>query len=185
MARHRQPVVYRGADFTASDRWFAHPLMPSHQQQKPIPGADGTIKGKIERLPCAVERVAVKVESPVGLDRARLETLVPASIERGSKARPGQRRHRFWPGRRHYRMRGWPDSLDRRSQGIRLCGGNLSRQRPDRRGHPRPQRRFFSAERAHGQPPLEEAGSAPYRWRQTRRRSARPRCLRPRTYRTG
>lgn len=70
VSRNRQPVVNRGADLAPMDRGLAFPMMPGDQQNEPIAGILRELQGKVDRPPCAVETVAVKVDDAVGLDGA-------------------------------------------------------------------------------------------------------------------
>jgi len=74
MTRNRQPIVDRGANPPALDRWAIGPGVPRNQQQHSIAGADRPLQGGVDRAPRVGEVVAMQVEDPVG---ARPESKQP------------------------------------------------------------------------------------------------------------
>jgi hypothetical protein len=61
--------------------------MPGHQKHDALPGGDRPFETAVDRLPRLVEIMAVQVEHPVRLDRARAKPPVPAGIERANSGR--------------------------------------------------------------------------------------------------
>lgn len=84
MAGSRQPVVHRGANPAAFQRRFALALMPSDQQQNPVSGGDRPLQSTVNRLPCAIQAVAMQIQRAVRLDPARTKSSVPAAVKRRS-----------------------------------------------------------------------------------------------------
>jgi hypothetical protein len=70
MTGSRQPVVHRGANPTAFQRQFALALMPRDQQQNPVTGGNRPLQSSVDRLPSAIEAVAMQIQRSVRLDPA-------------------------------------------------------------------------------------------------------------------
>ena len=76
------PVVNGGPDLPPPDRRLAWPVMTGDQQDYPLASIDRLFEGTVDRAPCAVEILAVKVDDAVGLDGAAAQPPIPAAIER-------------------------------------------------------------------------------------------------------
>ena len=57
------------ADPAPLDRRFAAAVMTGNQQNKTVASVNCPIKSRVDRGPGVVERVAVKIDGPVGLHR--------------------------------------------------------------------------------------------------------------------
>ena len=64
-----EPVVYRGPDPPALDRWGPRPFMAGDQQQYPVTGVDRAFQGQVDGAPSPVETEAMEIEDAVGLNR--------------------------------------------------------------------------------------------------------------------
>jgi hypothetical protein len=82
VAGGREPVMNGSADLAALDGRLPWTVVASDQQDHAISAFDCALQPSVNRLPCAVEVHAVKVEDPVGLDCTGAETSVPVAIER-------------------------------------------------------------------------------------------------------
>ena len=168
--RSREPVVNSSPNLASADRRLARPVVAGNQENHAIAGIDGSLERAVDRLPCTVEILAVKIDGPIGFDIAAPDPLVPASIERRSE--PGWSRLR-----RAELCRSGPDRSDRligfRRPLSRLGRRRLARKRLDRGRHSRPEFCLFRAERAHGPRRPWATGSEPAPTR-TCRRPARP-----------
>lgn len=96
MARGREPVVNRGADLAALDRWLAGAVVAGNQQHQPVARGNGSLKAGVDCAPGGVEVHAVKVEHAVGPDLALAQPLVPAAVERFANS--ASRRRNGWLG---------------------------------------------------------------------------------------
>ena len=184
VARGGQPVVDRGADLAPLDRRLAGPMMAGDQQHHAVAARDRLLerRGRSRARPCPGS-CPCRSRTRSGSTAPAAQPPVPGPVQR-----PLGDRHRL-----------------RR----RACGGGLAlqalaangrfalqlqpplersasrAQRPDRRRDPRPQLRFFRAERAHGRRRPWAPGSAPGRSPTCRRRSPPPPARRPRRCRSG
>ena len=84
VARRGEPVVDRSADAPAFDRRVARAVVAGDQKQHAVAGKNRLLEPAVDRLPGGVEGQAVKIERPVGLDRAGAQAPVPAAVEGGS-----------------------------------------------------------------------------------------------------
>ena len=152
MAGSRQPVVHRGANPAAFQRRFPLALMPRDKQQYPVSGGNRPLQSAVNRLPCAIEAVAMQIQRPVRLDPARPKSPVPAAVERRSLQ--GRSGLRGWFCRR------W---LSNPPSWLGYCGcwrerrgswhlNRLARKRPDRRGDFGPKLGFLRGQAAHEPP---------------------------------
>src|SRR4051812_23318246 len=91
MARCRQPIMDCCPDSPALNRRFAGPVMTGDQQNPPLASANRLLQRVIDRRPRAIKVHSVKVEDPVGLDRAGTKLLIPGAVE-------GALADRNWPG---------------------------------------------------------------------------------------
>ena len=97
MAGGSEPVVDRGADPASFQRRFAFAFMPCDQEENSVPGFNRAFKRAIDRFPCAVEAMAVKVEDAIRLDLAAAQAPVPTAVQRRCPMRghgPDQGRNR-------------------------------------------------------------------------------------------
>ena len=60
--------MHRGPYLPALNRCVTRTMMARNQQQHALTAADRFLQSAVDRLPCAVEVHAVKVEDTVGLD---------------------------------------------------------------------------------------------------------------------
>lgn len=73
--------MHRGPDPPAFQRGIASSLVPGDEQHNPFPRRDRAFERPVDFLPRAVETVAVQIERSVGLDLARGQPPVPATIK--------------------------------------------------------------------------------------------------------
>ena len=154
MRRRRQPVVNRGTDSSA-DHWrLAFAFVPSDQQQDSVTGRDGPLERVVDREPCRVEAMSVKVEGPVRLDAARAKPPIPTAIE----GRGLQGADRSRGSRRRGRGRNAAPHLGRalrrnlhflRHRRRAPFGKRLARQGANGRGYSLPKLLFVRGEVAH------------------------------------
>ena len=142
-----EPVVNRGSDLTPPDGWFARAMVAGNEQDKAITGILRTFESEIDRPPCAVETVAVKIDDAVRLHGPRTKFPIPRPV----KGRPWFSRSQFGrlvalesgdfrfsgngPGRRLVPRFGDLVPLD-----------GFARQGPDGRSHPGPKLGLVRAE---------------------------------------
>ena len=173
VAGNRQPVVNCRPDSTPFERRLAPSLMTRDQEQDPVARGDRSLQRPVDRLPGAVQAVAVEVQRAIRLDPSRPQPLVPASVKRGRLKSFGPNWIRFSrPNRRNA-----PLGVGHRD-GIGGLAGNrhidgFARQRADGRGDLRPQGGFFRGELAHAPPCPWGGGSTPAPWPTFRRQSLR------------
>jgi len=183
MARGREPVMHGGPNPAALQRRFALALMSRNQQQNALPGGNRALQSKVDRLPGAIEVVAVQIEHPVRIDPTAAETPIPTAVERRMVKIAPRRRSRF------RRPCLWNPSLRLgRRRNLQGCGrwiDRVAREWPDRRRDLGPQLRFLSGQAAHGRPFPGAAGSVPAPWPTFRPRSAALLRPRPRRCRSG
>lgn len=103
VARCGQPIVNRSPDLPSLDGRIAGPVMPSNQEHDTVTSGDGLLQPAVDRGPCAVEAMAVQVEHPIGLNRARAKAPVPARVERRSE---------LWCWTRYLRLFRTPNARD-------------------------------------------------------------------------
>src|SRR5437868_2209631 len=87
--RRREPIVNGGPDFAALDRRIARTMVTGNQQHNALAAGDRLLEPAVDCSPRGVEREAVQIEHPIGLDRSRTKPAVPARIEAVSKRRRG------------------------------------------------------------------------------------------------
>lgn len=159
VARYRQPVVDGGTYAPPLDRRIAGPRMAGDQQDHPLTINHRLFQRPVDRLPGAIETMAVKVDNPVRPDVSGTKPPIPARVERigdGGARRWIRRRFR----RRTYRL---PDN--RRRHWLRLGRDArsrrqwLTRQRSDGFGDFGPKGPFVRGQAA--QWPLECAQRCP------------------------
>lgn len=86
MPRSSEPVVNRSANLAPLDRRRIRPRMSGDEEDDTLPRPYCGFQASVDGRPGLIEVEPVKVEHPVGLDRARPKALVPSRIQ-GS--RPG------------------------------------------------------------------------------------------------
>ncbi len=72
----------RGPDTATFDGWIALAFMPRDEEQDPVAGGYCALQRPIDRIPGAIEGMAMQVEHSVGLDASRSKATVPAAVER-------------------------------------------------------------------------------------------------------
>ena len=156
-----QPGINGGPDPPTLDGRFARAMMTGDQEDHSIAGSDRPVELGVDCLPCAVEVQSVKIDDAVRLDGTRSQALVPAAVQRCSRVRGRlSLLRRYGPFRRNATSR--RGSSLRRRFFVRDAGSyELSRKRPDRGGHPCPERVLVRAERAHERRHPSVEGSAP------------------------
>lgn len=78
VAGGREPIVDGGANPPSLHRRVARPGMAGDQQKHPLGINERICKRAINRLPGALEVMAVQVDDPIGLDLAGAQPAVPA-----------------------------------------------------------------------------------------------------------
>ncbi len=158
VARCCEPVVDRRADSPALHGRIAGPGMAGDQQQHPLVVNDRLLQGPVDRLPGAIEVVAMEVDDAVRLHRACAKPPVPAGIEGIGDRRPAGPWRRSWPRRRAFWLVwDWGRCRPCRRSGRfrlrrRLATDRLPRKGPDGCGHSRPQGLLLRGEAAHAMP---------------------------------
>ena len=184
MARDSQPVVNGGPNPAALDGRLAGPGMAGDEEDDTVAARDRHLESAIDRRPGLVERMPVKVDGAVRLDRSAFQPLVPAAVQCRSGPGLGRRWRRRRPplyNRRDVNACAWVYWTFRDLR--KLLG--IAGEGTDGRRDARPQRLFVRAERAHGQPRPWAGAGGPFRWspyRQRWRWQIRPP---PRRYRSG
>lgn len=169
MPRSGKPVMNRGPDTAPLNGCLAGPMVSGDEQDHAFPAVNRALECSVDRLPGAVEIHAMEIEHPIRLNRAASDAALPSPVERSSKSRRCRCGClRSLSGEAKGRGFG-PD--DFRLLFPCLSADFLSRERRDRRGHARPKRCFFRAERAHEQPHPWGARAAPARMRTFLQRS--------------
>jgi hypothetical protein len=70
VSRDRQPVVYGGADAAALHGRIASTRVTGDQQQHALAARDCLLERSVDCTPCRSKIMAMKIQGPVGLDRA-------------------------------------------------------------------------------------------------------------------
>lgn len=71
-----------GPDSSPLERRIAPSFMAGDEEQDPVSGTNRALQRAVDRLPCAVEAVAVQIERSVGLDPAAAQAPIPSAIKR-------------------------------------------------------------------------------------------------------
>ena len=143
VTRGREPAIDRRPDTPTDKRRIAFAAMAGDEQDETVAVGDRALQAAVDRLPCGIEAVSVKIDDPVGLDAAARQAAVPAGIEGDADItirRIGDRR-----GRSNQWLSGWLSDWRYKDMRVILVTGKRS----DRGRDPSPQGRFVRAERAH------------------------------------
>ncbi len=89
MARRGKPVVDRRSNPTAFDWRVAGTVMTGDEQNESLASPDRSFQVSIDRPPGHIEIHPMQVDHPIGLEIARAEPSIPASIKRPSELRSG------------------------------------------------------------------------------------------------
>jgi hypothetical protein len=84
VARNSQPIVNGGSNPASFERRLSPALMARNQQQNAVAGRDGLFERPVDRFPCPVKAMAMKVQRPIGIDLARPQAAVPSAVESGA-----------------------------------------------------------------------------------------------------
>ena len=105
MARMRKPVVDRGTNLAALDRWFAGAMMASDQKEDPVTSRNPLLESAVDRVPRLVDIQTVQVKDTVGFDATARQLPVPAPVQRplGNREPTRLSRCRTRPWRRSHR----------------------------------------------------------------------------------
>jgi hypothetical protein len=98
MSRGREPIVNRRANFPALHRRLAGTVMAGDKQNDPVSPRDRLLERMVDRIPCSIEIVTVKVEDAIRFDLAGAELAVPAAVQRTAGNR-SNRRNLGWSSR--------------------------------------------------------------------------------------
>ena len=150
VTRNGQPVMDCRTNSAALDRGFAAPMVTGDQKNEPVAGGNRPVQRCVDRRPCIVETVAVKIDDPVGLHRSGPQFAIPGAVK--GRARSDRRRKRFrrlfersGPGLRDRSNRLW---LSRGYFWSNVIARGLPRERSDGRRDASPEVGFLRAERS-------------------------------------
>lgn len=141
-----EPIVNGSTDCAPADRRIAGALMAGNQEKEPLAARDRLLERAIDRSPGAVEAHPVEIDHPVRCNSPGGELAIPACIEGRAGSRLPEGARRGFPRLLGRLWRYYASALKFSC----LPAFNLTRERADGRGYPRPESGFFRAERAHG-----------------------------------
>jgi hypothetical protein len=67
VAGSSEPIMDRGPDLATLHGRLAYPMVASNEQHEPVAGVLRTLEREVDRLPCAVQAVPVKIDDAIRL----------------------------------------------------------------------------------------------------------------------